>query len=100
MDNAGYELANDLFFADFLTWSGLAKKVIFHGKAIPWFVSDVTPADFDVTLKLLQVEVTSEQIQAHVNQWKQYLHTGNRNFFTRNLKKKKKNCARSRNRKF
>ncbi|KAH8299487.1 hypothetical protein KR044_001804 [Drosophila immigrans] len=50
LDNAGYELFTDLLLAEYLIQTGLAKKVRFHVKAIPWFVSDVTATDFHWTL--------------------------------------------------
>ncbi|KAM8713078.1 hypothetical protein ACLKA7_013402 [Drosophila subpalustris] len=46
LDNAGYELFTDLLLAEYLIEAGLAKRVRFHVKAIPWFVSDVTADDF------------------------------------------------------
>lgn len=45
-DNAGYELFTDLCVANFLVSQNIVKKVRFHVKRIPWFVSDVTPKDF------------------------------------------------------
>ncbi|KAF9979150.1 hypothetical protein BGZ73_005318 [Actinomortierella ambigua] len=53
LDNAGFELYVDLVFADFLVRAGFASKVVFHCKSIPWFVSDVTVADFHWTLDQL-----------------------------------------------
>lgn len=47
LDNAGFELYCDLVYADWLIQSGTADKIIFHGKKIPWFVSDVTKKDWD-----------------------------------------------------
>lgn len=35
-----------LFTADYLIQSGLVKTVHFHGKRLPWFVSDVTKKDW------------------------------------------------------
>jgi len=47
LDNSGFELFTDLVLADFLvTYTPFISKVIFHPKLIPWFVSDVVPADF------------------------------------------------------
>ena len=54
LDNSGFELFTDLLLADFLLASGLVAKVRFHPKDMPWFVSDVTPADFLFTIEALQ----------------------------------------------
>lgn len=51
LDNAGFELLTDLCLAEFLVSAGLASRIHFHVKAIPWFVSDVTEQDFMWTLK-------------------------------------------------
>ncbi|RDX41169.1 DUF89 domain-containing protein [Lentinus brumalis] len=54
LDNAGFELFTDFVFADFLvTYTPYVSKVVFHPKLIPWFVSDVTPADFKSATKSL-----------------------------------------------
>ncbi|KAG7087527.1 hypothetical protein E1B28_013486 [Marasmius oreades] len=54
LDNAGFEVFTDLVFADFLvTYTPHVSKVVFHGKLIPWFVSDVTPLDFKYTIASL-----------------------------------------------
>ncbi|TFK37640.1 hypothetical protein BDQ12DRAFT_685038 [Crucibulum laeve] len=54
LDNAGFELFTDLVFADFLvTYTPYVSKVLFHPKLIPWFVSDVTPPDFQATFTSL-----------------------------------------------
>ncbi|XP_074645740.1 damage-control phosphatase ARMT1-like [Tubulanus polymorphus] len=54
LDNAGFELVTDLCFAEFLLSSKLADSVYFHGKALPWFVSDVVASDFFWTLNTLK----------------------------------------------
>ncbi|WWD21880.1 hypothetical protein CI109_106368 [Kwoniella shandongensis] len=47
MDNAGFEVYTDLILADFLvSVVPTINEVVFHPKAIPWFVSDVLPSDF------------------------------------------------------
>lgn len=53
LDNAGFELFVDLILAGYLVASGLATSVVFHPKSIPWFVSDVLPADFASLLSAL-----------------------------------------------
>lgn len=53
LDNAGFELYVDLLLAGYLLSTGLASKVVFHPKSIPWFVSDVVPADFTDLLSAL-----------------------------------------------
>ncbi|KAL7624805.1 Hairy/enhancer-of-split with YRPW motif protein 2 [Parahypoxylon ruwenzoriense] len=53
LDNAGFELYVDLVLAGYLLSSGLATLVVLHPKSIPWFVSDVLPADFAALLSAL-----------------------------------------------
>ncbi len=53
LDNAGFELYVDLILAGYLLASGLATVVVLHPKAIPWFVSDVVPDDFQALLGAL-----------------------------------------------
>lgn len=53
LDNAGFELYVDLILAGFLLSAGLATSVVLNAKAIPWFVSDVVPADFAALLSAL-----------------------------------------------
>ncbi|ADV22777.1 hypothetical protein I305_05301 [Cryptococcus gattii E566] len=54
MDNAGFELFTDFILADFLiSCTPFVSTVVFHPKAIPWFVSDVVPYDFAWTIDSL-----------------------------------------------
>ena len=53
LDNAGFELFVDLVLAGYLLAAGLATQVTLHPKSIPWFVSDVIPADFAALLSAL-----------------------------------------------
>ncbi|KAJ3367111.1 hypothetical protein GGF32_000173 [Allomyces javanicus] len=71
LDNAGFELAADLFLADWLVASGIASQVVFHVKSIPWFVSDTTTTDFHATLADL-----SPIIPTFVTRWQSHLASG------------------------
>ncbi|KIM27135.1 hypothetical protein M408DRAFT_330244 [Serendipita vermifera MAFF 305830] len=68
-DRVDIVLDNDLILAEFLVSFMGVSKVVFHPKAIPWFVSDVTPPDFSQAITLLQKadEWSSEADKASSN---------------------------------
>ncbi|KAG9493823.1 hypothetical protein GDO78_001608 [Eleutherodactylus coqui] len=51
LDNAGFELVTDLVLADAIISLGLATEVHFHGKVMPWYVSDTTKHNLDWTVQ-------------------------------------------------
>ncbi|KAM9355215.1 damage-control phosphatase ARMT1 [Pholidichthys leucotaenia] len=75
LDNAGFELVTDLVLADFLVASGLARQINFHGKSIPWFVSDVTAKDFQWTVRMAMATNHMWTSKRGV-QWQSYLKAG------------------------
>lgn len=75
LDNAGFELVTDLVFADFLVSSGLVREVHFHGKSIPWFVSDVTAKDFQWTIQQTMA-MNHKWVSKSGHQWQSYLKKG------------------------
>ncbi|KAJ8270594.1 hypothetical protein GJAV_G00116880 [Gymnothorax javanicus] len=75
LDNAGFELVTDLVFADFLISSSLAKQVHFHGKSMPWFVSDTTSEDFHWTIKQTMA-ANHRWMSKSGAQWQRYLKDG------------------------
>ncbi|KAJ6468966.1 DUF89 domain-containing protein [Mycena vulgaris] len=85
LDNAGFELFTDLVLADFLvTYTPHVSAVVFHPKLIPWFVSDVTPADFAETISCLLDPaflpapdgMNAEHLRTMVERWKRYVDNG------------------------
>ncbi|KAJ3606540.1 hypothetical protein NHX12_026061 [Muraenolepis orangiensis] len=75
LDNAGFELITDLVLADFLVSSGLALTVRFHGKSMPWFVSDVTAKDFQWTIQQTMAANHMWMSKSGV-QWQRYVREG------------------------
>lgn len=71
LDNAGVELTSDLVLADFLLIRDFADKIVLHGKACPWFVSDVTERDFIWTIDSFakvgpEGEKLGNQLKTHI----------------------------------
>lgn len=75
LDNAGFELVTDLCFAELLLLLGLASSICFHGKAMPWFVSDVTKEDFVWTLNTMGAS-SNDAIAHFASRWKSRLQDG------------------------
>ncbi|XP_018585736.1 damage-control phosphatase ARMT1 [Scleropages formosus] len=75
LDNAGFELVTDLVLADFLVSSGLAREIHFHGKSMPWFVSDTTREDFEWTIKQMSGANHGWTCWSGTR-WQQYLSAG------------------------
>ena len=72
----GFELYTDLILADYLCSQNLAKSVIFHVKAMPWFVSDVTDKhDFPWALTTMTSSESSTFITLG-KRWKSYIDSG------------------------
>ncbi|KAG8438856.1 hypothetical protein GDO86_005154 [Hymenochirus boettgeri] len=78
LDNAGFELLTDFVLADVLLSFKLASEVHFHGKCMPWFVSDTTKHDFDWTIKQLLAANHKWMSKCGAN-WKENLH---KNYWT------------------
>ncbi|KAI5477683.1 duf89 domain protein [Pseudohyphozyma bogoriensis] len=88
LDNSGFELYSDLVLADWLiTLSPFCSEVVFHPKLLPWFVSDVQPHDFTLTLSSLldpnffpaDSNITDEDkaaLKAMVTRWNGYVKEG------------------------
>lgn len=76
LDNSAYELFTDMCLADFFVTYGFAEVVVFHGKSIPWYVSDVTKPDFKHFLNRLEKECSSSALQKIGNRWNNYYTTG------------------------
>uniref|UniRef100_A0A8C6RQJ9 Sugar phosphate phosphatase n=1 Tax=Nannospalax galili TaxID=1026970 RepID=A0A8C6RQJ9_NANGA len=75
LDNSGFELITDLILADFLLSSELATEIHFHGKMIPWFVSDVTVHDFNWTIE--QVKHSNHELMSTCGvNWENYIKIG------------------------
>lgn len=76
LDNAGYELFTDLCLADYLMTYKFVNTVRFHGKAIPWFISDVTCQDFTATINCIAYTFGSETLKELGKRWEGYFKSG------------------------
>ncbi|XP_058129445.1 damage-control phosphatase ARMT1-like [Anopheles ziemanni] len=75
-DNSGYELFTDLCLADYIVRHRLAPKVCFNVKAIPWYISDVTPKDMHWTLDTLANHEAEPLLAQFGARLKQHFETG------------------------
>ncbi|KAL7709039.1 putative Phosphatase/Damage-control phosphatase ARMT1-like domain containing protein [Lotmaria passim] len=69
-DNVGVEVISDLCFGLWyveqmakLGDAGKSGRVVYHVKPMPYYVSDVTPRDFDLTLKKLEAAYTNSDFE-------------------------------------
>ncbi|KZO91817.1 DUF89 domain-containing protein [Calocera viscosa TUFC12733] len=86
LDNSGFELFTDLVLADFLvTYTPFFSEVVFHPKTLPWFVSDVLPADFSSLLSSLTTPnyfteaptpLQAQHLSALATRWRSYVASG------------------------
>lgn len=79
LDNAGFEVITDLCLGEFLLSANLATCVNFHGKAFPWFVSDVTQVDFDHCVQYF-TSCNSMAMDFFVKRWRARLEDGSWKF--------------------
>jgi len=75
LDNAGFEIFADLCFAEWLLSAGLADKIQFHCKQLPWFVSDALIKDFNWTLETLHSQ-ENKTLSSLGEKWKHRLKDG------------------------
>jgi hypothetical protein len=59
-DNAGPELVTDLAFADMILTQQTTKRVVFHLKAHPFYVSDAMIPDVEATIEALRTNPVKE----------------------------------------
>ncbi|VVC25270.1 Domain of unknown function DUF89 [Cinara cedri] len=76
LDNAGYELFTDLCLADYLITFKFVNTIRFHGKVIPWFISDVTTQDFINTIDYLSYKIKSDVLKELGKRWENYMKSG------------------------
>ncbi|XP_037072979.1 damage-control phosphatase ARMT1-like [Pollicipes pollicipes] len=76
MDNAGFELFSDLCLADLLVSLNIAQSMIFHIKAIPWYVSDTTQADVQRMLQRMLAADDKAALPRLAKRWQDYIDSG------------------------
>lgn len=75
LDNSGFELLTDIVLADFLSSRKIVDVIHFHGKSLPWFVSDVTEDDWSWTLDKL-VSSRDDAVVKLGRRWKERMVDG------------------------
>ncbi|KAK3917379.1 Damage-control phosphatase ARMT1 [Frankliniella fusca] len=73
-DNAGYELFTDLCLAHLLMKLKLTDIIRFHGKKVPWFISDVMKHDFNWLMNELSKQ--TGPLQELHKEWSNFLSRG------------------------
>ena len=72
LDNAGFELFTDLCLAEFLLSKKFCDVIHFHVKNMPWFVSDTSKYDFELTVKQC-MESSYVELQSLGKRWRNRL---------------------------
>jgi uncharacterized protein with ATP-grasp and redox domains len=65
-DNASRELLFDLVLTGFLLDQAWVRKIVWHLKGHPFFVSDAMPDDVQAVLSLLRTEALGQRIERHL----------------------------------
>ncbi|XP_034243804.1 damage-control phosphatase ARMT1-like [Thrips palmi] len=81
-DNSGYELFSDLCLAHLLVKLGLANKIRFHGKRVPWFISDVMEHDFHWLIQEMANQTRAPCLSKLSTMWKDFLSSGTWTYLT------------------
>lgn len=74
-DNAGYELFTDYCLADYIISKGLAKKIRFYVKTIPWYISDTIITDIKWVLDQMN-NSDIDVIKKLGSRWSNYFQNG------------------------
>ena len=75
LDNAGFEIFTDICLAEWFLSAGLADKIHFHCKKLPWFVSDALTKDFSWTLDTL-ASSADKSLSTLGQKWKERVQNG------------------------
>lgn len=75
LDNAGFEIFTDICLAEWFLSAGLADRICFHCKTLPWFVSDALKKDFLWTVETL-ASSTDSCLSQLGQKWKERIEDG------------------------